>query len=376
MRLERLEPIMTRALIIEPAANLWGSERALLDLIHYLPNVEVAVCCPPEGPLISELEMRSIRLLPYFIYALHEKTRWQRLWAAMGVLRACLEFRPDVIYLNQSGCYRVVLPAAVLLNMPIIGHIRLFEDVAYLARRHPNPRRLRGIIAISSAILKEIRHFPQLKDIKAHHLYDAYLPSTEPIPQASERITNRLACVGRVAPNKGQDVLIEAIGCLKSKGNNIECFIIGDGESEFVERLKQLAAHVDAASEIRWLGTRSDIIPILRTCVVLVCPSHREALGRVIFEAWDAGVVPIVCSKSGGAAEIVGAADAGVVYEEQEPQALAVAIAGALQLSCDEIGQIVENGRSWLSKNCDVKRYGEAIAKILSGACLTQAHRT
>jgi len=178
-----------------------------------------------------------------------------------------------------------------------------------------------------------------------------------------------------VVPNKGQDALIEAIGCLKSKGNKIECLIIGDGESDFVERLKQLAAHVGGASEIRWLGTRSDIIPILHTCMVLVCPSRREALGRVIFEAWDAGVVPIVHSESGGAAEIIIAADAGVVYTEQEPQALAVAITGALQLSRDEIGRMVENGRSWLSKNCDAKRYGEAIAKILSDACLTQARR-
>jgi hypothetical protein len=33
----------------------------------------------------------------------------------------------------------------------------------------------------------------------------------------------------------------------------------------------------------------------------------------VIFEAWDAGAVPIVCAESGGA-EIVTAADAGILW--------------------------------------------------------------
>jgi hypothetical protein len=43
------------------------------------------------------------------------------------------------------------------------------------------------------------------------------------------------------------------------------------------------------------------------TCSMPVCPSHMELLGRVIFEAWDVGAVPVAFSGSGGAAEIVAA---------------------------------------------------------------------
>src|SRR5205809_7794510 len=107
---------MTRALIIEPSGNLWGSERSLLDLLRGMPETEVAVCCPPGTTLNPELEKLGICTLPYYLYGLHKKSKWHRLHAAIGVLRACLEFRPDVVHLNQSGSYKVVLLAAILLN--------------------------------------------------------------------------------------------------------------------------------------------------------------------------------------------------------------------------------------------------------------------
>ena len=37
--------------------------------------------------------------------------------------------------------------------------------------------------------------------------------------------------------------------------------------------------------------------------LVLACPSHREPLGRVVFEAWDAGAVPVVFAGAGEVCE-------------------------------------------------------------------------
>jgi glycosyltransferase involved in cell wall biosynthesis len=358
-------PIVPRVLIVEPAGNLGGSERALLDLIEHLGDCEVAVCCPPKRPLVPELKERSIRLFPRVICALHEKSPWKRLRAAVGVLRAALAFRPDVLYLNQSGCYRVALPAAILVGLPIVCHVRHFEDAAYLARSRPSPRRLRGLIAVSSAILEELRSFPELKHIEIHHLYDAYIPEADPLAQhVPERVPYRVACVGRVVPKKGQDALVEAVGCLKSDGEHMECWVLGDGAHDFVERLQRRAADAGVASRMVWLGTRDDIVAHLRTCKALICPSHREALGRIIFEAWNAGTVPIVYRGSGGAAEIISAADAGIIYDEQNPKVLAAAVATALHLDRDEVTRMIGNGRAWIAANCEPTRYGAALAAI------------
>lgn len=232
---------MTRVLVIEGAGNLWGSERALLDLVNGLSTLEVAVCCPPHMPLNRELERLRIRTLPYFVYGLHQKWKWRRLEAAGGVLRACLEFRPDVLYLNQCGCYKVVLPAATVLELPIVTHVRIFEDASYLAKQRPSPRRLRGMIAISSAIETEIRRSQQLDSIHLHRIYDAYVPSVL-VSQDSGRLPNRVVCVGRLVPIKGQDVLVNALCMLRDLNGGMECLFVGDGEQSYVQKLRDMAA--------------------------------------------------------------------------------------------------------------------------------------
>jgi glycosyltransferase involved in cell wall biosynthesis len=366
---------MTRVLVIEPAGNLWGSERALLDLLGSVHTMELAVCCPPKMPLNNELERRQVRTLPYFIARLHEKSRWHRLWAAFGVLRACLEFRPDVIYLNQSGCYRVSLVAATLLNLPMVAHVRIFEDPPYLARRRPSARRLRGILAISSAIEQEILRFPELRGIPLHRIYDGYAASHGSHASRSVgTIGSRVAYLGRIVPNKGVSLLVGALNVMHSLGGNVECLIAGDGDERFVGELKREASNGNAAAAIQWLGIVGDTLPLLQTCSVLAVPSYHEALGRVIFEAWNAGVVPVAFSGSGGAAEVIVAAQGGVLYDAQTPESLARGLQNALSLSQQQRDQLISNGRSWLAANCNAEAYGAAVAEVLEGSVRSRSH--
>jgi glycosyltransferase involved in cell wall biosynthesis len=356
---------MTRALVIEPAGNLWGSERALLDLLDGLRGVDVAVCCPPNRPLEAELVKRDIRVLPRFVYELHNKSRMQRLRAAMGVVGACLEYRPDVIYLNQCGAFRVALPAALLLDLPIVAHVRMFEDVSYIARQKPDPSRVRGLVAISAAVEEALRQIPELNLITIHRIYDAY----KFVPTGSDcknRLMNRIACVGRLTPGKGQEVLIRAMGLVAQGYHDVECMMIGDGEQKYVHSLKQMVTDQGIDASIRWQGFVYDVVPLLRTCSVLACPSHREPLGRVIFEAWNAGAVPVAFGGSGGAAELLSNAEGGILYEEQTPQSLATALGRALRLDPAESARLMTNGRSWTAKNCDPRHYGQTISDILT----------
>jgi glycosyltransferase involved in cell wall biosynthesis len=366
---------MMRVLVIEPAGKLWGSERALLDFVNKLPGFEAGVCCPPATPIIAELEKISVRTFPYFIESLHDKGRSKRLWAAICVVKACSEFRPDIIYLNQGGCYRVALPAARLFNLPIVAHVRIFEDVQYFARLHPSPSRLRALVAISRTIANDLGSYDHLSSIPQHTLYDAYVPfrsATETTMPA--RVLNRIASVGRVVPIKGQQLLIDAMHWLRrNTDEKIECHILGDGPKDFVRLLKISASQGAASADIQWQGTRKDIVPFLRSCAAMVCPSYREALGRVIFEAWDAGAVPVACRTSGGGSETIAAAEGGVLYAEPKADLLAEALRTAVKLPQKDVARLVANGREWMAQNCDPVRYCAAMAKILSAAI--SAHR-
>ena len=349
---------MTKVLVIEPAGQLWGSERALLDLMGSAPGCEFAVCCPPDAPVIAELERRGIRWLPWIVADLHRKSRWSRLGASLGIIAASLTFRPDVIHLNQSGAYRIALVAARLLGRPIVAHVRIFEDAAYLASCAPDST-LSGVVAISDAVEAEIRRFHALDAIPVHRIYDAYAPSRETAADdgSDERLA-RVACVGRVAPIKGQEVLVAAAALVGT-----DCLVIGDGEGEHVAALK-----ATSPLNVVWTGFVTDIIPLLRTCSVLACPSHREPLGRVIFEAWDAGAVPVVFAGAGGAPEIVTAANGGLTYKKQTPESLAAALSAALALAPSDRARLVANGRAWMRSNVAPELYGVAIASAFRQA--------
>ena len=160
------------------------------------------------------------------------------------MLRACLEFKPDVIYLNQSGSYKVALVAAAILKLPIVAHIRIFEDASYLGRlSNASLSRLRAIIAISAAVKAEVERFETLKKVPLYQIYDSYARANKdvlPSPVA-DRIASRIACVGRLVPAKGQDVLIHALHALAKTGHTVECLMVGEGEERFVGTLKQLA---------------------------------------------------------------------------------------------------------------------------------------
>lgn len=359
-----------RVLFIEGAGNLWGSERALLELIDSLPEANVAVCCPPGRPLVDELQRRGVRTYPYFVYRLHEQPRWQRARAAAGVIRACLRFRPDVLHLNHSGVYRVALPAAALLRRPVVAHVRLFEEARYLAERRPSASHLRGIVAISRAVEREIRRQAALDTIPVHLLYDPYSFSPHLEKRRPRNVfKHRVTYVGRLAPGKGLKVLLAAWPQVRRTHPEVECLIVGDGDRDFVHDLKASAGGREMDRSIAWAGFIEDVRPALATSDVLACPSDHEAFGRVILEAWEAGAVPVAFAGSGGAAEIIAAAGGGILYEEQKPESLAGALCAALDLDPREADGFVERGRAWAMAHCNPRTYGDALLGRLMAAC-------
>ncbi|MBU6297930.1 MAG: glycosyltransferase family 4 protein [Alphaproteobacteria bacterium] len=358
----------SRVLVIEPAGQLWGSERALIDLIESVSDIEIAVCCPPGTPLLALLQKRNVKTFPYLIAELHRKSRWRRLQAAFGVMRACRAFKPGVLHVNQAGAYRMTSLAARLLGLSIVCHVRIFDDAPHLAQRTPSPQRLVAIIAISGAVQEEIRRFRNLDHIPVHLIYDAYAPvnGTEMSAIAAPRLAG-IACVGRIVPIKGVDILIKALATGTVPADGPQCYIAGSGPESYVSELRTLSA-ASPSVQITWLGVVDDVFSLLRSCRVLVCPSHREPLGRVVLEAWDAGCVPVVYRGSGGAAEIVTASGGGIVYDDQTAESLADAIARALRLSDGQSLQLVENGRHWMTDYCNQEQFGRTIGCVFESA--------
>ncbi|MBO0735030.1 MAG: glycosyltransferase, partial [Alphaproteobacteria bacterium] len=130
--------------------------------------------------------------------------------------------------------------------------------------------------------------------------------------------------LGRLHPNKGLDLLLEAL----AKTRGVHLWIAGEGPLR--PRLEQLAARLGLAGRVRFLGWREDVPALLASADLLVCPSLHEPLGNVIIEAWSAGRA-VVATASDGPAGLIEDGDSGILVPLPGsagggPQALARAI--------------------------------------------------
>src|SRR5271166_6026492 len=113
-------------------------------------------------------------------------------------------------------------------------------------------------------------------------------------PQQRRRREAPLAlALGRLHPNKGFDLLLEALAATRG----VTLWIAGDGPLR--PRLERLATRLGIVSRVRFLGWREDVPRLLAAADLLVCPSLHEPLGNVVIEAWSAGL-PVVATASDG----------------------------------------------------------------------------
>jgi glycosyltransferase involved in cell wall biosynthesis len=143
--------------------------------------------------------------------------------------------------------------------------------------------------------------------------------------------------LGRLSRAKGQDLLIEACARLPpSLLNCVEVRIIG---SSFEAHLKLegdlhgRAREIGGSDVIRFEPFVDDPGPLLEWCDLTVVPSRApEGFGRVPVEAMAYGRASIVASH-GGLTEIVVNEETGWHFTPNDPDALALQIRRAIQIS-------------------------------------------
>jgi glycosyltransferase involved in cell wall biosynthesis len=140
-----------------------------------------------------------------------------------------------------------------------------------------------------------------------------------------ERETVRIVCVGRLVPDKGQAVLLEAVAELAREGLAVELELIGDGEDR--GRLEAIASRLGIADRVRFAGAvaQDRTAEHYARADVFCLPSFAEGVPVVLMEAM-ATAMPVISTRIAGIAELVEDGVSGFLVAPGRADELAAAI--------------------------------------------------
>jgi len=174
-----------------------------------------------------------------------------------------------------------------------------------------------------------------------------------------------IGTAARLVPAKGIDDLLRALDLIAEDGLKPQLRIAGDGplRAEIERRAKQLGL----ADRVTLLGRVQDMPAFYRSLDVFVLPSvTHEGLPLALLEAMATGL-PVLATRIGGAAELIGENREGLIVEPGDPQGLA---AGLRRLLTDSAfrKRLGQNARRRVLQDFSVERFAEDVFELYRSA--------
>jgi glycosyltransferase involved in cell wall biosynthesis len=191
------------------------------------------------------------------------------------------------------------------------------------------------------AVTRHVDHRQKLPHSKV-----VYHGIEDPLPIPDRQMPSkklRIAYVGRLVPEKGIPVLLDAGKILKAEGHDFEIRIIGDGSErakleEFIQQEK-----LESFTSITGFLTGDDFARALQDVTVVVMPSTwEESAGLAAIEQMMRGRL-VVAAEIGGLAEVLG--DTGLRFAPGNAVALADCLRSVIENPA-LIGSYGEEARS------------------------------
>jgi glycosyltransferase involved in cell wall biosynthesis len=265
--------------------------------------------------------------------------------AAAEIVR--LAPRTDVVHAHQllSPTTASLLAAALarrplVLNPHACGDI---GDVGQLSRSAIGRARLRAAVLVADAFVAVSRPIRdellgagvaprQVWSIANGVDADRFRPAGAE-ERASLRRSLRLPSgplavyAGRLAREKGGDVLLDAVPTLRARLPGARVCLVGTGAEE--ASLRAQASRLGIADAVVFAGGVADVAPYLRAADAAVLPSRTEGMPVALLEGM-ACALPCVATAVGGTREVLVDGETGWLIPAERPAVLGAALADAL----------------------------------------------
>jgi glycosyltransferase involved in cell wall biosynthesis len=225
-------------------------------------------------------------------------------------------FRPDVVLSWMSRATRFVPTGAPtdkgFVHLARLGGYYDIKNYRHCDHLVCNTEDLR-VYAVSQGWLQDRVHYiPNFVAAeRATPISRATLATPGDVPV--------IAAAGRFHPNKGFDILLDAMAAVPKA----HLWLAGSGPLD--SALKAQAGRLGIADRVHFLGWRQDAVSLIAAADVLVCSSRHEPLGNVVLEAWAQGT-PVVATASAGPAALIADGQSGLLVPVDDMTALADAL--------------------------------------------------
>ena len=321
-----------RVLYVNQTAQVSGAERSLLTLLDGLGTAVVSAVACPDGALAEALAVRTVT--HWRIAGTQASFRLHPLHTSRGLMeiaRSSIEVRrivarqqPDVVHANTTRASLLALLARSRTGPPVLAHIRDWAPDGRFSRFVLGvvARRADAVVANSAYIAAQFEGLPMRRSVQVIHnpvdlrRFDPNFANGSLLRRklGISNTSTTLAVIAQLTPWKGQDDAIRILAQLLASGREVTLLLAGSPKfaasgtrfdnPAYERNLHALAAQLDVADSVHFLGERSDVPELLAATGVLLMPSWREAFGRVAIEGMAMGV-PVVATEVGGPAEII-----------------------------------------------------------------------
>ncbi|MEM7001923.1 MAG: glycosyltransferase family 4 protein [Pseudomonadota bacterium] len=336
-----------RLTMIAPSLSAGGTERAVVALAHGLQArgcqvTVISFTAPADDHFELNPAVRREFLAFYQVVAW-----WRRPWAALQRLwhlrRKVQSTQPDVV-LSLSDRTNIRLVLALLgssckivlgerSNPHALKYSKLWEWLRKVCYRS-----IATLVVQSDGVADWARGIGVQRVVKIPNSVPAWPVATRQ-PRPLHATGRTVVSLGRLAPEKGLDVLLAAWQAIPQRPQSWRLLIGGEGPER--ARLGQLAQD---QSQVEFVGLVNDVPEFLAQADLLVLPSRYEGFPNVLLEALHAGVPVIASDCEFGPRDIVREDVDGVLVPVDDVASLVAALSGLLNDTA-RLRRYAENSR-------------------------------
>jgi glycosyltransferase involved in cell wall biosynthesis len=190
-------------------------------------------------------------------------------------------------------------------------------------------------------------------------------PAPRPLPtRSADQITLLLPCAA-VRRHKGVHLAVEA---LRRLPRNHVLWITGDPADAvaagYVDELQKMADRAQVSDRVHFIGARRDVHRVMALADIVLVPSvWQEPFGLVAAEAQLLGV-PVIASNRGALPELMGGGQLGIVFDANDPAALAAAI-DRMSRDAELRARISNAARIHAGHRYSCQRWNRELASVL-----------